>query len=153
MTKVLRAYGAFILMSVRQRSYDSCMRQEACTPGGHCPSGILESPQCLARRSSSLRGTKGPRIRPFPLGWGTVAFGYSGTKTPALWQAGGHHRGLHAGRLRLKPRFPPPLLIGTGVTEATSRQQARGLRPRSSDEPGAGWGTRPRHGAPRGSIS
>ena len=54
----------------------------------------------LARRSSSPRGTKGPRIRPFPLGWGTVAFGYSGTKTPALWQVGGCHRGLHAGRLQ-----------------------------------------------------
>ena len=46
------------------------LRQEACTPGGHCPSGILESPRCLARWSSSLRGTKRPGIRPFPGGGG-----------------------------------------------------------------------------------
>lgn len=41
--------------------------------------------------------------------------GYSGTKTPALWQAGGHHRGLHAGRLQSTGNHPLPQSWGPHV--------------------------------------
>lgn len=84
------------------------------TGGGRCASGILESPQRLARQSSSLRGMKGPSG-----GGGTQAFvswrGYLGTKTPALWQAGGRHRGLHAGRLQSTGNHPLPQSWGPHV--------------------------------------
>lgn len=52
-------------------------------------------------------------------GGGTQAFvswrGYPGTKTPALWQAGGRHRGLHAGRLRSTGNHPLPQSWGPHV--------------------------------------
>lgn len=52
-------------------------------------------------------------------GWGTVTFvsrsGHSGTKTPALWQAGGRHRGLHAGRLQSTGNHPLPQSWGPHV--------------------------------------
>lgn len=52
-------------------------------------------------------------------GWGTVTFVSRsrnlGTKTPALWQAGSRHRGLHAGRLQSTGNHPLPQSWGPHV--------------------------------------